>query len=33
MSTGKRLLFEKLVTPGEELPSKLTREDILSLFN
>ncbi len=33
MSTRKRRLFDKLITPGEELPTKLTEKDILALFD
>ena len=33
MSDRKRLLFDKLITPGEELPSRLTEKDILALFD
>ena len=32
MSDRKRRLFDKLITPGEEMPTKLTEKDILSLF-
>ena len=33
MSDRKRRLFDKLITPGEELPSRLTEKDILALFD
>ena len=33
MSDRKRRLFDKLITPGEEMPTKLTEQDILSLFD
>ena len=33
MSDRKRKLFDKLITPGEELPTRLTEKDILSLFD
>ncbi len=33
MSARKRRLFDQLITPGEELPTKLTERDILSLFD
>ena len=33
MSDRKRRLFDKLITPGEELPTRLTEKDILSLFD
>ena len=33
MSDRKRRLFDKLITPGEEMPTKLTEKDILSLFD
>ena len=29
----KRKLFDKLITPGEEMPTRLTEQDILSLFD
>lgn len=32
MSDRKRRLFDKLITPGEEMPSRLTEKDILALF-
>jgi len=33
LSRGKRRLFEQLITPGEQMPQKLTQQDILKLFN
>lgn len=33
MSDRKRRLFDKLITPGEEMPTRLTEKDILSLFD
>ena len=33
MSDRKRKLFDKLITPGEEMPTRLTEQDILSLFD
>ncbi|MBQ9265151.1 MAG: DEAD/DEAH box helicase [Clostridia bacterium] len=33
MSDRKRRLFDQLITPGEEMPSRLTEKDILSLFD
>lgn len=33
MSARKRRLFDKLITPGEEMPTRLTEKDILSLFD
>ena len=33
MSDRKRSLFDKLITPGEEMPTRLTEKDILSLFD
>ena len=33
MSSRKRRLFDQLITPGEELPTRLTEKDILSLFD
>ena len=33
MSDRKRRLFDKLITPGEELPTRLSEKDILSLFD
>ena len=33
MSDRKRRLFDKLITPGEELPTRLTEKDILALFD
>ena len=33
MSARKRSLFDKLITPGEEMPTRLTEKDILSLFD
>ena len=33
MSDRKRRLFDKLITPGEEMPTRLTDKDILSLFD
>ena len=33
MSQQKRRLFDKLITPGEEMPTRLTEKDILSLFD
>jgi SNF2 family DNA or RNA helicase len=32
MGGRKRRLFDRLITPGEKLPQKLSREDILNLF-
>ena len=32
MSQAKRTLFDKLITPGESMPAKLTEEDLLKLF-
>lgn len=33
MSQRKRRLFDKLITPGEEMPTRLSEKDILSLFD
>ena len=33
MSDRKRRLFDRLITPGEEMPTRLTEKDILSLFD
>ena len=33
MSDRKRRLFDKLITPGEEMPTRLTEKDILALFD
>lgn len=33
MSGRKRRLFDQLITPGEEMPTRLTEKDILSLFD
>lgn len=33
MSSRKRRLFDQLITPGEEMPTRLTEKDILSLFD
>ena len=33
MSRSKRRLFEKLITPGEVMPQKLSQNDILRLFD
>ena len=33
MSDRKRRLFDKLITPGEEMPTKLSEQDILALFD
>ncbi|NCB36502.1 MAG: DEAD/DEAH box helicase, partial [Clostridia bacterium] len=33
LGRGKRKLFEQLITPGEQLPQKLTQIDILKLFS
>ena len=33
MSQRKRRLFDQLITPGEEMPTRLTEQDILSLFD
>ena len=33
MSARKRRLFDQLITPGEEMPTRLTERDILSLFD
>lgn len=32
MGKRKRRLFDRLITPGEALPTKLSREDVLKLF-
>jgi len=32
MSQAKRKLFDKLITPGETMPARLTEEDLLRLF-
>ena len=32
MSERKRRMFDRLITPGEEMPARLTDKDILSLF-
>jgi len=32
MGRRKRRLFDRLITPGEALPQKLSREDVLRLF-
>lgn len=32
LGTQKRKLFEKLITPGEQMPGKLSGEDVLKLF-
>ena len=32
MSQAKRKLFDKLITPGESMPSRLSEEDLLKLF-
>ena len=32
MSQAKRALFDKLITPGESMPARLTEEDLLRLF-
>ena len=32
MSQAKRTLFDKLITPGESMPARLTEEDLLKLF-
>ena len=32
MSQAKRTLFDKLITPGESMPARLTEEDLLRLF-
>ena len=33
MSIRKRRLFDQLITPGEEMPTRLSEKDILSLFD
>ena len=33
MSERKRRLFDQLITPGEEMPTKLSEKDILALFD
>ena len=33
MSQAKRTLFDKLITPGESMPARLTEEDLLKLFD
>ena len=33
MSDRKRRLFDRLITPGEEMPTRLTEKDILALFD
>ncbi|MBR1585005.1 MAG: SNF2 helicase associated domain-containing protein [Clostridia bacterium] len=33
MSDRKRRLFDQLITPGEEMPTRLTEKDILALFD
>ena len=33
LGRGKRKLFEQLITPGEQLPQKLTQQDIMKLFS
>lgn len=33
MSDRKRRLFDRLITPGEEMPSRLSEKDILALFD
>ena len=33
LGRNKRRLFEKLITPGEQMPQKLTQQDILKLFS
>ena len=33
MSQAKRTLFDKLITPGESMPARLTEEDLLRLFD
>ena len=33
MSQRKRRLFDRLITPGEEMPTRLSEKDILSLFD
>ncbi len=33
MSQQKRRLFDQLITPGEEMPTRLSEKDILSLFD
>ena len=32
MSQAKRTLFDKLITPGESMPARLTEKDLLQLF-
>ncbi len=32
MSERKRQMFDRLITPGEEMPTRLTEKDILALF-
>ncbi len=33
LGRGKRRLFEQLITPGEQMPQKLSQQDILKLFS
>ena len=33
MSRSKRMLFDKLITPGESMPTKLSEADLLRLFS
>ncbi len=33
LGRGKRKLFEQLITPGEQLPQKLSQQDLLKLFS
>ncbi|MBQ9342636.1 MAG: DEAD/DEAH box helicase [Clostridia bacterium] len=33
MSRAKRMLFDKLITPGESMPTKLSEADLLRLFS
>jgi len=33
MGVRKRRLFDRLITPGETLPQRLTREEVLKLFD
>jgi len=33
LSRSKRRLFEKLITPGEAMPQKLSQQDVLKLFS
>ncbi|NLC33503.1 MAG: DEAD/DEAH box helicase family protein [Clostridiales bacterium] len=33
LGRGKRKLFEQLITPGEQMPQKLSQQDVLRLFS